>query len=763
MKLKEWGYLRHKPRKATTDRNGRQQHGSNADSESEDESERSRSATAAEGNVALMEEAEDLLPSVDPWHEARNHTTNIVMKMLGAVLEGDSQHLEALILENPNHVNYPIGRPFDALGGRFFNHPAMQQCVILQHEDQRILDIACALPSGPVTWVLVSHGAKGSTHPLGTDLAFHNAIKNGRTYTVQALLQSGTSNVNGNPGTSWRPILQAAFWNVPDVVRLLLDRGALVNDIAPPLDGVPFKTAIQLVLDRRANEYLNKPVRERTEKILKMLLDAGADIHVPPAEDMNGLTPFETFIKPWQGNPLWVASMCPTDLGTLEAFVRKGADLSTPLAGFPCKSPSHSTFEHQILWHSTPDIARLVIDSAAVSPGANGTSLLHEILGCCSDAKRHPADTLRDIEVLIGRGADPNSINTDGATPLTVCIERCPGVDIVDRLKALLQGGADPELGDGNGIRPIVLAASAFEEPLLSQVMHLLVSKFRGRQTNADQSTWSGGYFPISSDPTFAQVLWYSGQNGDFEANLQRMLPERTIPAFRNAAFSVASLNFLESVVKKTDMSRDLRLTSSEMDEIQHVFSMRHAKGLPDYKFDANFVMGLLMQRLWFRQPEEQIAIPTSETISDQDFTAASMPAVTALLDDTATSLAGDLSINITTSLGPNLPTPLPMDTSATATSNRRASTSSTSSNNSAASFFIPSTTQIRWPDIGRAYQPGDFEKMRSAILNHECKSCNDGVKLTKAEYEKHENEHWHTLSCNTVGCKRRFCVAERG
>jgi hypothetical protein len=74
-------------------------------------------------------------------------TNDIVMGMLGIVLEADAQKLEHLVRTNPNQINYPIGLPFDAHGGRFFNHPVMQQCVILQHEEQTLLDIACALPS----------------------------------------------------------------------------------------------------------------------------------------------------------------------------------------------------------------------------------------------------------------------------------------------------------------------------------------------------------------------------------------------------------------------------------------------------------------------------------------------------------------------------------------------------------------------------------------------------------------------------------------
>jgi hypothetical protein len=180
---------------------------------------------------------DSLLPMIDPWAQTVLPPSDVVLEMLAAVLGSDSQKLEQLVRANPSHINHPIGLPFDAHGGRFFNHPSMQHCVISQHSAQTLLDIACALPTGPVVWVLLAYGAKGSSHPLGTDLALHNAIKNGRLHTVQTLLQGGHSDVNGSPANLWRPLLQATFWNFPEIVRCLLDRGVRVNDISSEAEG----------------------------------------------------------------------------------------------------------------------------------------------------------------------------------------------------------------------------------------------------------------------------------------------------------------------------------------------------------------------------------------------------------------------------------------------------------------------------------------------------------------------------------------------
>ncbi|KAF2875164.1 ankyrin repeat-containing domain protein [Massariosphaeria phaeospora] len=759
MKLKEWGYVRHLPRKATKDRGGgpsrvAKERADEEDADAEDSDRTTEDAVAesfsvepastqqtpVEESLNLLEGAQDLITTIAPWSDA-TLATESSLDMLACVLDGDSQKLELLIRVNPSHVNYPIGLPFDAHGGRFFNHPAMHQCVILQHPEQTILDIASGLPSGPVIWVLVAQRAKGSRHPLGTDLALHNAIKNGRTLTVQSLIHSGGAEVNGIPGTPWKPLLQATFWNVPDVVRILLDRGADVNHASPALNGMGFKTALQLCLDRRVNDFMNTPVREQCEKILKILLDSGANIHVRPAEDAT-LPPFETFIKPWAADPHWIGRVSATEIECLEAFIRKGANLQAPFTGFPCGAPTGGTFEHQVIWHSTPRTARLLIDYASPGPGGNGGNLLHEITGCCPDAKRHPADTLRDIDVLLKYGADPNSADSNGSSPLRRTIERCPAVDIIPRLQALLDGGADPELKDRNDVQPFVLAARAFDEPLLSQVMHVLLSKFKGRYpqfTHGMNYVWTEGRFPIPSEPTLAQVTWYSGLNAEFRSDMQQMLPADITTPFQKAVLNAASTSYLESFAHRAHMINTLGFTANEREDLRRVILLRQAEGINDFKCDEQILMALLL-------PQSVISQPMHSTIHyDNNILMPHQTPISCGPPSLSSTLALDSIVDPPNYVG--------------LTSRR----SSTSSNHSSSSFFVPTTTQIRWSQTGRATTSDDVEKARGQTLKYKCDSCDNGLLLTKAEYEKHDAEHWHTLSCSEVGCKRRFCVAERG
>ncbi|KAF2015552.1 ankyrin [Aaosphaeria arxii CBS 175.79] len=739
MKLKEWKFTRYKRRGGRAISIDDDAPTGDVDSDMDSD----LTMTPAEQIESVLDGAEDLITTMDPVVQAGTMTTNILMDLLECVLDAESEKLESLLMNRPNYVNLPIGLPFEALGGRFFNHPAMRECVILQHGGQTLLDIACGLPPSACLWVLMGQQAKGSRHPLGTDLALHNAIKNGRAFTVKSLLQYN-SNVNGFPETTWKPLMQAAFWNMPDITRILLDKGAIVDGTAAPLDGKNFKSALQMALEKRVDGYFNPTVRERSARNVKMLLEAGAQIHVPPAEvtksdgSKEALTAFEVFLKPWQHDASWIKNVDALELDCLEAFIRKGADLQTSFTAFPCSATANNTFEHQVLWHSTPKISRLLVDFATPIPGANGCNLLHDLLGSCPEAKRHPADTLRDIEVLLKNGADPNLVDANGMTPLRNCIDHCPSVDVVERLQILLSRGADPEANDRTGIQPIVRAARTFSEPILSKIMDEMVKKFRGRypQNINGHSTWTPGYFPMPTNPTFEEVLGYTCQNGQFTTDLDNMLPVDVHRVFGTAAFNLASTRFLDNMTRR-DRNDFGTLTALERDQIDHVVALRQTGGVPDYKFNQDFVMALLSNITTRRIPQ-----PTTNF--------------------TSMFISGQLPIPPS---APHTPNPIALTTSShpqSANLSRRPSVASNDSGSSQGSI-VPSTTTIRWVDIGRASKPGDLEEAMRNVLDHECKSCNNGLKLTKKEFEKHEEEHLHAITCCDVECQRRFCVAERG
>ncbi|KAF1968465.1 ankyrin [Bimuria novae-zelandiae CBS 107.79] len=815
MKLSEWGYTTRKTAKPRGTKRKRGEDGEEeveSDSEGSDtgaprECERTRdveetpqdsttleSVLLGRANIRAMsveddevdrrrlalQGAEDLLPvvafedappttaemDVAPGINEGVGLNGIVMTMLDAILEGDSQKLEPLAMQHPEYLNLPLGQPFDIPGSKFYNHPVMSTCVILQHPGQTLLDIASAIPTGAALWILLAYGGSGSTHPLGTDLALHNAIKNGRTYAVQALLMPNRSKVHGEPGTMWKPILQAVYWNHPQIVRMLIDKGANVNETSPWVDGT-LKNVLLHCTERRQRDFLNPEVKENCNKILKLLLNAGADIHVKPGGE-GSPTVFDTFLRPWQGDPHWISKLSADEMECLEGFIRKGADLKTTFMGFTCGAHSYNQFQHQMLWHTTTAAARLLVDHAAPIPEGNGSTLLHEIVGSCPDAKRHPSDTLRDIEVLLSRGADPNLLDDSLFTPLRRCIEKCPAVDLIPRLRLLLDGGADPELKHSNRLPPYVLAARTFDEPLRAQVLDFLVAKLNGRQSRVvydDTYTWTPGYFPIPASPSWDQVQAYTPQDGVFAANLERMVPEDVREVFQRACFSVASMNFLNTATTQVKRMHPLPPTVAQKDEIYRAVAQRGECGLPVFTFDQEFVMILL-------KPDMAPALPTLTlptfpshrlAVEDEGFM---LPHQTPI----ASSAQDEPSVLATTSTFRFNPTPLPAP--ATPSSSYPAPTHTISASrpaneaspplNSDTDFSMPETTLIRWHLTGSPTRASDVKKAKESVLRYRCEDCGGGTLLTSKELERHVVEHEHSGLCVEEGCKRRFC-AKRG
>jgi ankyrin repeat protein len=671
------------------------------------------------------------------------------MEMLGAILENDSAKLESLVMENIDHINDPVGLPFETPNSRFFGHPIMNEMVIGQHPDQTLLDVACGMPCGPGIWILLTFGAKGSRHPLGTDLALHNAIKNGRPYTVQALLRPGRSEVNGVPGTTWKPLLQAVFWNHPEIVRILLRKGANLEDAGLSPRGSGYQTALQLCLDRRAAEYHQNPVREKCNQILRQLLEAGANIHVA-APTGSTTTPFEMFIQPLQTTPFWPIKLTVIELDCLRMFVNGGANLHIPFDGCPCGSIRRQTFEHQVLWHSTPTVARLVIDSLPVSSAANNnfsSTLFHELLGSCPDAKRHPADTLRDIQVLLRQGADPNTPDSNGVMPLRKCIEQCPAVDLVARLQMLLDGGANPELEDSEGIQSFVLAARTFEEPLLSEIMQALVSRMRGSYTRVVDGvsrTWSAKHFPISDTQTYEQVMSSTRSTGDFKLEMQDMVPEDIRSTFERAYFTVVSKNFLDSM---TQAAKSRRLTPRDKDEIVWIAGMRRGIDLANYRFDQELVVALLDPHPVLDMPLHSIEVDSITTPEQQ----------ISMVENTA------LPTRITEDVAPTAPPRAQWQFNPNNTTTSAAHPNTSDSIGSPISTtddtLMPETTVIRWHNPESLPKPGDFEKACASVLSYKCTTCNGNVPLTKKEQERHSVEHAHSEKCTDDNCSRRFCL----
>ncbi|KAF2497481.1 hypothetical protein BU16DRAFT_456568, partial [Lophium mytilinum] len=263
----------------------------------------------------------------------------------------------------------------------------------------------------------------------------------------------------------------------------------------------------------------------------------------------------------------WSSHLSPVETSILQSFIANGAALQTRFIPTSCTSPSSETFSHQLLYHAPSHFTRLVIDHANVRPGGNGCHILHELVGSCPDAKRHPAETLRDIEVLLKRGADPNGLDGNGRTALTACLGLCPSIDVFDRIQLLLRGGADPEERDAKGFDPVLMAIKGFQDPLRFRLTETLLYSYPTTTgPSRGEHSWLESHFNFSEEQAI-----------NFHALMQK------------ATFSVATTRILDAAVRQQNRGGVLR-----SDDILRVIRMREDAGLPRYEFDQAFVLELL-------------------------------------------------------------------------------------------------------------------------------------------------------------------------
>lgn len=254
-----------------------------------------------------------------------------------------------------------------------------------------------------MTTKLLAAGADPNAALMSGETALMLAAREGNTATVHALLEGGADpNVHEKNGGQTALMWAIAEQHHPDVVRELVQHKADVN-----------------AKSRTGFTALMFAARGDVESA-RILLNAGAD---PNAT-----------IPDWGGTALIIAStMGQTDV--VEALLDKGAD------------PNYKDGNSFTALHS------------AVRNSDYG-----------EDAGER-AIAVATVKVLIAHGADVNArlnqekptvrgldeLELQGATPLALAAE----VNNLDAIKALVAGGADPNIPTEKGTTPLMLAAGA--------------------------------------------------------------------------------------------------------------------------------------------------------------------------------------------------------------------------------------------------------------------------------------------------------------
>ena len=247
--------------------------------------------------------------------------------------------------------------------------------------------------------------SKDQMTPLG-------ASSKGRFAAAKLLLEAG-ADVNARATNGWRPLHTAASEGHGEVVRLLLEHGATI-DAATDAGVTPLQFAAQpghvdvvrLLADKGAN--INHRSNHTTALILalsgrdaepvRQLLRQGAD---PNGRDARGRTPLQTVIEAprFRDEPGKVLDQKNTRL-----LLDAGADVHV-------RGRYGHTLLHMAVMADRADLAAILLERGA---GVNvrddsGLTPLHLA------AQRR---TTALAEVLLAKGADVNAPANDGMTPL---------------------------------------------------------------------------------------------------------------------------------------------------------------------------------------------------------------------------------------------------------------------------------------------------------------------------------------------------------
>jgi ankyrin repeat protein len=220
------------------------------------------------------------------------------------------------------------------------------------------------------------------------------------------------------------PLLRAIRYGHVGITSLLLDHGALVNG---PIDETPPVTMYLPLEQACKNSYNNNP----SEAMIQLLIEYGADVNKGKRE-----------------TPLMAA--CASGFGVRQ-LLDAGADPNAVFVGIG--KPLHiATMYSQIRGH-TKDIEMLIEAGVDVNSKmgtwrdfgdttfGSATALHYASVHECLNHKL--------VDILLGAGADPNSVGEDGVTPLHIMMIEKPSLKIVN---TLLNAGCDPLCQDDRGL-----------------------------------------------------------------------------------------------------------------------------------------------------------------------------------------------------------------------------------------------------------------------------------------------------------------------
>ena len=394
------------------------------------------------------------------------------------------------------------------------------------------LSLASGTGSAPMIRLLIEAGANpNSADPTG-DTMLMNAAAVGSVDAVKALLDAGARIDAVDPVFQQDALMVAVRANHPDTVRLLIERGAKVNtrtrkgttpEWVLPTSVPGFGHGIGIVRgglpdrgSRAPTPGLLSPLlyaaRDGRLEIARMLLDAGADVNLPDANDITPLLVAITNNHPdvarslidrgaginasdWYGRtPLWAAvetRNMDVDNATFEngvdrapfvdlirLLLERGANANARMKEVPPIRRQFLRVTGSLSWvdltGQTPfltaalagdlTVMRLLLAHGADPriPTFAGTTALMAAAGVNwvfdQTYDEGPAALLDAVKLCSELGMDVNAVNSMGLTALHGAANR--GSD--DIIRFLVEKGARLDVKDNEGRTPLTWAEGVF-------------------------------------------------------------------------------------------------------------------------------------------------------------------------------------------------------------------------------------------------------------------------------------------------------------
>ncbi|KFY38616.1 hypothetical protein V494_04301 [Pseudogymnoascus sp. VKM F-4513 (FW-928)] len=244
---------------------------------------------------------------------------------------------------------------------------------------------------------------------------------------------------------------------------------------------------------------------------VSQMLHKGADV---TKSGVDGRLPFQVFLSNGEANNYFKSIYRDQDknnmIETVRSFVQSGASCFTEMSDK--RSLVTYFFESANRnWNFELDMARVLCTLTKPDKVVNGTSVLHELSAVC-----HQNNFVESVNILLQNGADPNSKNRDGKTPLLLALGQ-NRLSVKAFVLALVAKGADPWLSDSSGSCAFFAAFRIFSKTRPTVIIEILSMDVRNKEKSSVGAFETEGVRTIRDQwPRWAEALkaqtWREGR-----------------------------------------------------------------------------------------------------------------------------------------------------------------------------------------------------------------------------------------------------------